>query len=700
MTRAAFAEARARGERVVLCVGADLPFPLLRAAGLSPINLIADPAEPTPFADANGLSQSMEWRPRALLQLIADFGPDAAGLLLSHEDAVLPQLYATLRELPALGRNAANTFFCDLLHRDLPEVRDYNRRQLAALEAWAVALGEPIDEQALALSPAPPPLDPDLLIGSGASLSMPPSSTTDPRTAMLERAANWRGGSFVGIGRFESALGDALANGAVASVTHLTRYGDEAAPWTVGSAAKVCATAGVPFRALRERFPGDAAVTAGLRGEDASMPAQHRAPVTAKSSVPPPRSRKTLKSTAQFNEYQRSWFADTQERAAAGEPFALVNANAPQELLQALGIPFVVNQWWASIVAAKQQSKRYAALLRANDLPDRTEAYSSQGLAAAFDDDADQQPWGGLPRPTMLHAVLDSDATRGLFDSWARVTGAELYYYDRTIERRWDVPVAWWRDLHDRWEETLETDRLDLLERQLMNAAARLQQTTGCRFDPDRFATVLALVNEQEDYYRRTRDLIAAAPRAPVSVVDTMPATMVPQWHRGTTWGRDAAKAFHDEVAALVDAGHAAAPDERVRLMWVGRGLWNRTSFYQQWEASHGAVFVWSMYLGLAADGYIRRYNRPEQAMRSLAARFLTMGDELRMPTWSGAWHVKEAQSHRVDAAVALDDADPLVLAALERSGVPVLRLPISNYDTAGWEAQEARVTAFLDRLR
>ena len=40
--------------------------------------------------------------------------------------------------------------------------------------------------------------------------------------------------------------------------------------------------------------------------------------------------------------------------------------------------------------------------------------------------------------------------------------------------------------------------------------------------------------------------------------------------------------------------------------MWVGRGLWSDMGFYQQWEESHGAVFVWSMYLALAADGYIR----------------------------------------------------------------------------------------------
>jgi hypothetical protein len=104
-----------------------------------------------------------------------------------------------------------------------------------------------------------------------------------------------------------------------------------------------------------------------------------------------------------------------------------------------------------------------------------------------------------------------------------------------------------------------------------------------------------------------------------------MPATMVPQWHRGTVWARDAAKAFYEEVASGPEPD-CGVPNERIRLMWVGRGLWSDMGFYQKWEESHGAVFVWSMYLALAADGYIRSLDGGRDPMRALAARFLTMG--------------------------------------------------------------------------
>ena len=78
--------------------------------------------------------------------------------------------------------------------------------------------------------------------------------------------------------------------------------------------------------------------------------------------------------------------------------------------------------------------------------------------------------------------------------------------------------------------------------------------------------------------------------------------------------------------------------------MWVGRGLWSEMGFYQKWEDSHGAVFVWSMYLALAADGYIRDLSGGRDPLRALASRVICMGDELRMPTWAGPWHVHEAR--------------------------------------------------------
>ncbi|MBU6267892.1 MAG: 2-hydroxyacyl-CoA dehydratase [Sphingomonadales bacterium] len=490
-------------------------------------------------------------------------------------------------------------------------------------------------------------------------------------------------------------------------VLHLAIDGDEAAPWDVAAILRALPD-GTRFATLRCGSVPDAAFTDAVATLLAGKPAQPAQPPLVSSAVETPkpvprprsetRSRKSLASVADVNAYNRDWFASVRAAVAAGSPFALANANAPQEILRALDIPFVVNQWWASIVAAKQQSRRYQALLRAHDYPSDVEAYSAQGLAALFDDDAENAPWGGLPKPDFVHAVATSDPTPKLFEQWGAEAGADCFVYERTIDPRPDLFADWWAQLPAHWDSVLEPERVDLMLAEIRDVIARLETATGRTFSPQRFAEVMALVNEQEEYYRKTRDLVARTVPAPIGVVDSMPATMVPQWHRGTEWARDAAKAFHDEVQARVDAGLAACPNERVRLMWVGRGLWSEMGFYQKWEESHGAVFVWSMYLALAADGYIRDLSGGRDPLRALASRVICMGDELRMPTWAGPWHVHEAQTHSVDGVVALQDADPFVVRALRAAGFPVLEIAADNFNRESEDAAaiEVAITAFI----
>jgi len=490
-------------------------------------------------------------------------------------------------------------------------------------------------------------------------------------------------------------------------VLHLSLDGDEAAPWDAGQISRTLPES-LAFAAMRCASLPDPALQAKLAELISGEPAEAAAPVSAPPRKPPAprprpqgegRSRKSLSSVANVNAWQRDWFASVRKAVAEGSPFAVVNANAPQEILRALDVPFVVNQWWASIVAAKQQSQRYQSLLRAHGYPADVEAYSAQGIAAAFDADADNAPWGGLPRPDFVHAVASSEPTAKLFEQWAEEIGADCYVYERTIDPRPDLYSDWWDQLPGSWEQAVEQERIDLMVAEMREVIARIEVKTGRAFSETRFAEVMALVNEQEEYYRKTRDLVARTVPAPIGVVDSMPATMVPQWHRGTEWARDAAKAFYEEVRDRVDNGLAAAPNEQVRLMWVGRGLWSEMGFYQKWEESHGAVFVWSMYLALAADGYIRDLSGGQDPLRALASRVVCMGDELRMPTWAGPWHVHEAETHAVDGVVALQDADPFVVRALRTAGFPVLELTADNFNREGEDAAaiEAAITAFIE---
>ena len=87
---------------------------------------------------------------------------------------------------------------------------------------------------------------------------------------------------------------------------------------------------------------------------------------------------------------------------------------------------------------------------------------------------------------------------------------------------------------------------------------------------------------------------------------------MIPQWHRGSAWAVAHARRFRDEVAERVASGAAASSNERVRLMWIGAGLWHDPGFYSALEERYGAVFVWSMYMPFAGPQYIRElHDRP-----------------------------------------------------------------------------------------
>jgi len=401
-----------------------------------------------------------------------------------------------------------------------------------------------------------------------------------------------------------------------------------------------------------------------------------------------------LRSATEATAYQREWFHGLRARVEAGEPLTLANADAPLELLRALDIPYVVNQWWSSIIAAKRQAGASLAITAAAGLPDDSRQYDVLPLGAQ---DLADAPWGGMPEPRFAIAERSGDVTQKIFERWGRRDGTDTYLLTRTAAV--PAPEGWWEQVPSQWEDVFGADRIDLLQAEIADLATWLEERTGRVLDLDRLAEVMALANEQAEWNRRTRDLLAAARPMPVAVNDIIPAVMVPQWHRGTRWAADAARRLHDEVAARIEAGSAVHADERVRVMWIGRGMWGDLDLYRSFQEEFGAVFVWSMYLAIAADGYLRYGDDP---MRALAARFVGLTDLLYVPPMSSSWYVKEALAHGANGVVHLvaDDTpgSALITAALEEHGIPVLEVRGSNADPRATVALRREIEDFLRR--
>jgi len=401
-----------------------------------------------------------------------------------------------------------------------------------------------------------------------------------------------------------------------------------------------------------------------------------------------------LRTAAAATAYQKQWFADLSRRAADGTPIALANADAPHEILRAMGIPYVVNQWWSSIISAKRAGQPSLSAVAARGLPDDSRQYDVLPLGAQ-DLPEDLAPWGGLPEPRFAIAERSGDVTHKIFEQWGRRAQTHTFLLSRTGAV--PAPEGWWELTPNGWETVFGAERLDLLQGEIEGLISWLEDHTGTALDRDELRRVMALANEQAQWNRRTRDLIAAVRPLPVAVTDSIPAVMVPQWHRGTQWAVEAARSLFEEVSERVDAGVAVWRDEQRRLMWIGRGLWTDLDMYRSFQEDFGAVFVWSMYLALGADGYARYGDDP---VRALAARFVGLTDLLYVPPMSSSWYVKEALTHGVDGVVHLvaDDTPgaALITEALEGAGIPVLDIRANNADARSTGDVRAKIADFI----
>lgn len=409
---------------------------------------------------------------------------------------------------------------------------------------------------------------------------------------------------------------------------------------------------------------------------------------------------KKLKATAKAGAYQKEWFFELKKRAEAGEDFAYLNADVPMEILRAMDIPFVVNQWWAAICGAKRMTPKYYGLLREAGYRDDLCSYCATAFAESLDPEdhlTDETgkplgPWGGLPSPTLAVTRLTCDCQGKIFELFAKQHGADFYAMENTVPYK--VPLHWYELAADDWEELYDRDRLDTAVQELKELIRFLEMKTGRMFDTNRLIEVMNLINEQEGWYRKIRDLIAASHPVPVTVVDTINAVMQAQWQRGTRWAADHVKGLYEEIKELADKKEAAVPNEKYRLMWIGRGIWHDFSFYQRFEKKYGAVFIWSMYLAMGADAYIRNHVE-EDPLRALAARYIGMEDFLHMPPWNSQWYLQQARQNGIDGVVYMVpencmqavEGSYFIKKTLEDAGIPVLLFKADPVDARKWNA-------------
>lgn len=415
------------------------------------------------------------------------------------------------------------------------------------------------------------------------------------------------------------------------------------------------------------------------------------------------RSRKLLACTAEANAFQKAFGQELKRRVVdEGEPFVIAQADTPHEIFHAMDIPVIANQWWSAYISAKQLSGRYFEAMVEKGYPANSCKYCSLGLACTLANDPATAPWGGLPRPTMLVARLTCDCIQHVFGQWADALDTEFFPIEAPA---WEHKDAnWFSHSRTDWEEIYGPERIALLVKEMGDLIALLEKKTGRIFDQDKFRLLMERVNEQEGYIWEAAQAIGTARPCPISIAEQMPNVMIPQWHRGSEWAVAHARKFRDEVMERIASGAGASSNERIRLMWIGAGLWHDPGFYQALEETIGAVFVWSMYMPFAGPQYIRELKG--KPMEALASRICSMNEVLHLPPWMNGWMTSEAERCGIDAAVILLPPDnrlsqsgtKLTAQALEAAGVPVLTIDADMVDAKNWDHDRmvAMVADFL----
>jgi benzoyl-CoA reductase subunit B len=406
------------------------------------------------------------------------------------------------------------------------------------------------------------------------------------------------------------------------------------------------------------------------------------------------RSRKDLQCTSEATGYQRQFVSELKRRVVEQEePFVVAQADTPHELFHAMDILLITNQWWAAYISAKQLSTRYFKVLDDYGYPGNSCRYCSLGLACTLDNDPATAPWGGLPKPVTLVARLTCDCIQQVFGQWAKALDTDFFPLEAPAWTYKDT--TWFENSNEHWEVVYQEDRIELLVTEMRELISLLEKKTGRRFSEEKLMELMHRINQQESYIAEAAKMIGSTRPCPVSIADQMPNTMIPQWHRGSDWAVAHAKRFRDEVAERVRAGVGVSSNERIRLMWIGAGLWHDPGFYNALEERHGAVFVWSMYMPFARPQYIRVIK--DKPLHALASRICSMNEVLHLPPWMNSWMVSEAERCGIDAAVMLvppgnrlsQSGTKLTQLALEQAGVPTLSVSADMVDAKGWRHEQ-----------
>ena len=374
-----------------------------------------------------------------------------------------------------------------------------------------------------------------------------------------------------------------------------------------------------------------------------------------------------LESVNTIRAHQRTWLAETRERAESGFPFVICTSDEFEEILHAFGIPVLVINYWNFLITAQRKVRHFSEVLE-------TRGYAGPhffalGLASTLE--PAEAPWGGLPKPALIIGATRHETELKVTETWARELGCPYFPLDFNFASPYRrlPPDDWWASIRDHWEDLVDPARLELRIAQNEALISYVEVLTGMSFSFQQLRQVMERVNAQMDVMTEARDLIAAARPCPVTLRDQVSAYQT-NWHRGTISGLAHARAYRDEIRQRVGDGVGAYQNERIRILYWSMA--QEPDFHAYLEERYGAVFVGAPY-GAMPQTYARTVYR-DDPLRALTARHIFLFDMT-----STSWMLNEARLYGVDVVVGVEDASAYpsrFRQACESAGLRYLAVP------------------------
>lgn len=406
------------------------------------------------------------------------------------------------------------------------------------------------------------------------------------------------------------------------------------------------------------------------------------------------KSKKLLKCSQDATLHQREYISEMRERIAQGEH--LIFGDGPRELIYSMGIHFVLQVFYGSLLSAKQMYDYYMDRLEQEGYFSDGCSYCALPLGYLLDKKPEIAPWGGLPKPVAVMEEGHCDTVNKIFELYARALNVP--FYAMSFAHRVDIPARWWEC------EEGEFHVVDQWVKEYEGCASFLEALTGRRYNPTKLREYLDLADQSCEYYWKATDLACTTVPSPISVSDVFANVSAYNYHQATQWGLEHAKKFYAEVKERVDKGEAACPNERVRLMWADTvPIWFSLGFYNTWEESHGAIFIPRNYFDMAQRVI---YHDRSDPLRALALR-RHLRYTFPSPTAAAEYLMYTAKKFKVNGVITplnyscRKPHQLFVAEALEREGIPTLKIVYDPFNAKAWDdaKMKATFTSFIESI-